>query len=217
MTIKEVTLFTNNIQEQRQFYKTTLGMEIIMDTPKKIAFKAGSSILSFKYKEKMQPSHLAFNIPYNAIYDALKWLKERTDVISYDDEYVTDFSKWKAKAIYFHDADCNIMEFIAREDIEIESDIAFSSRSIISISEMAIATDDIENIYKEISKLRSIPIFDGSFERFCALGNHEGLFILIDKNTKKWYPTDEVAQTSDFIMTGDYNFSFLDGKIEEMS
>ena len=217
MIIKEVTLFTSNIQKQRQFYKTTLGLEIMEDTPKKIAFKTGSSILSFQYKSKMQPSHLAFNIPYNAIYDALKWLRERIEAIPYENEYVTDFSRWKAKAVYFYDEDHNIMEFIAREDIEIESDVAFSPQSIISISEMAIATDDIENVYKEISKLRSIPIYDGGFERFCALGNHEGLFILINKNIKKWYPTNEVAQTSDFIMKGDYNFSFLDGKIEEIS
>ncbi len=217
MIIKEVTLFTSNIQKQRQFYKTTLGLEIIEDTPEKIAFKTGSSILKFQYKTKMQPSHLAFNIPYNAIYDALKWLKGRTEAIPYKDEYVTDFSRWKAKAVYFHDADRNIMEFIAREDIEKESDVAFSPRSILSISEMAIVTDDIENVYETIGKLRPIPIYDGSFERFCALGSHEGLFILIDKTKKKWYPTNAIAETSDFIIKGDYNFSFLNGKIEEMS
>lgn len=216
MIIKEITLFTNNIQKQRHFYKTVLGFEIIIDTPEQISFKTGNSVLVFRYKKEMKPSHLAFNIPYNAIYDSLIWIQKRTNALMCYDSYVSDFSRWEAKAIYFYDADHNIMEFIARERINIESDVAFSPQSILSISEMAIATNDNEAIYKQINKLKPIPIFDGSFERFCALGNDEGLFILVNKTLKKWFPTDDDAYTSDFIIKGDYNFSFLDGKIEEL-
>ena len=217
MKIKEVILFTNNIQKQKQFYKTVLEFEQIEDSSDKISFNAGKSILTFQYKEIVKPSHLAFNIPSNAIYDALIWLRKRTEVLDCEGEKIADFSNWKAKAIYFYDADNNIMEFIARERIDIESDFAFTPRTILSISEMAIATDEIEAIYNTINNLKSIPIFDGDFTRFCALGNDEGLFILIDKNKKKWYPTMEDAFTSDFIIKGDYNFAFTNGKIKELS
>ena len=217
MKIKEVILFTNNIQKQRQFYKTVLEFEQIEDSSERISFKAGKSILTFQYKEGVKPSHLAFNIPSNAINDALIWLRKRTEVLDCEGEKIADFSNWKAKAIYFYDADNNIMEFIARERIDKESDFAFTPRTILSISEMAIATDNIEAIYNTINNLKSIPIFDGDFTRFCALGNDEGLFILIDKNKKKWYPTMEDAFTSDFIIKGDYNFAFTNGKIKELS
>ena len=217
MKIQEVILFTNNIQKQKQFYKTVLEFEQIEDSSERISFKAGKSILTFQYKEGVKPSHLAFNIPSNAIYDALIWLRKRTEVLDCEGEKIADFSNWKAKAIYFYDADNNIMEFIARERIDIESDFAFTPRTILSISEMAIATDEIEAIYNTINNLKSIPIFDGDFTRFCALGNDEGLFILIDKNKKKWYPTMEDAFTSDFIIKGDYNFAFTNGKIKELS
>ena len=144
--------------------------------------------------------------------------KHEPEVIGDADDYVSDFSNWKAKAIYFYDADHNIMEFIARERIDIESDVAFTPRTILSISEMAIATTDIKPVYEAINNIKPIPIFDGSFERFCALGNDEGLFILINKTIKKWYPTnDDEAFTSDFIIKGDYNFCFEDGKIKELS
>ena len=123
----------------------------------------------------------------------------------------------KPKAIYFYDTDHNIMEFIARERIDIESDVAFTPRTILSISEMAIATTAIEPVYKAINNIKPIPIFDGSFERFCAIGNDEGLFILINKTIKKWYPTNDEAFISDFIIKGDYNFSFENGKIKELS
>jgi len=152
MKIKEIILFSNNIQNQRQFYKTVLGFEMIEDTAKRISFKIGTSQLVFMYKEKIKASHVAFNIPYNAIYDALKWLGDKVEVLQFENKKVADFSSWKAKAIYFYDADNNIMEFIARERIDIESDEAFTPRLIISISEMAIATDNIETIYKDINK-----------------------------------------------------------------
>lgn len=217
MKIKEVILFTNNIQKQKQFYKTILEFEQIEDSSEKISFEAGNSVLTFQYKEDVKSSHVAFNIPSNAIYDALIWLRKRTEVLDCEGEKIADFVSWKAKAIYFYDADNNIMEFIARERIDIESDFAFTPRTILSISEMAIVTTKIEVIYNSINKIRTIQIFDGDFSRFCALGNDEGLFILVDKNKKKWYPTMEEAFTSDFIIKGDYNFAFINGKIKELS
>jgi len=108
------------------------------------------------------------------------------------------------------------MEFIARERIDIESDTVFTPRLILNISEMAIATDNIETIYNRLNEIEPIAIFDGDFDRFCALGNDEGLFIIIDKNKKKWYPTMDEALTSSFIIKGDYNFSFIDGEIKEL-
>jgi len=217
MKIKEVILFTNNIQGQRHFYKAILGFEQLVDSQEKISFKAGESILTFQYKKDVKPSHLAFNIPSNAINDALIWLGKRIEVLDCDDGKIADFSNWRAKAIYFYDAENNIMEFIARERIGIESDVAFSPNSIISISEMAIATEDIESIYNSINTIKPITIFDGDFNRFCALGNDEGLFIVIDRTRKKWYPTMDEALTSDFIIKGEYNFAFANGKIKELS
>lgn len=217
MKIKEVILFTSNIQNQKQFYKSVLGFEQLVDAPEIISFKAGESILTFQYKADFKPSHFAFNIPSNAINDALIWLRDKTDVLDCDGENIADFSNWNAKALYFYDADKNIVEFIARERINIESDVAFLPHLIVSISEMAIATSNIEGIYKAINTMKPIQIFDGDFNRFCALGNDEGLFIVINKNIKKWYPTMEPAYTSEFIIKGDYNFAFTDGKIKELS
>jgi catechol 2,3-dioxygenase-like lactoylglutathione lyase family enzyme len=216
MKIKEVILYSSNIQKQKHFYKSVLGLEQLFDAPEKISFGVGESIITFQYKEDFKPSHLAFNIPSNAIYDALIWLRDRTEVLDCDGGKIADFSNWNAKAIYFYDADKNIIEFIAREGINIESDVAFAPDSIMSISEMAIATDDIERIYKSINSIQPISVFDGDFNRFCALGNDEGLFIVINKNIKKWYPTNDEAFTSEFIVKGDYNFAFTDGKIKEL-
>jgi catechol 2,3-dioxygenase-like lactoylglutathione lyase family enzyme len=218
MRIDEITLFTTNIPKQKHFYKTVLGFEILTDSKNKISFKTGASVLTFEYDSSVNPSHLAFNIPFNAINDALIWLKKRTDVISYNNTHITEFENpWDAKSIYFYDDDKNIMEFIARERIEIESDVAFSPQSILSISEIAIGITEITPIYNTINTLKSIPVFSGDLERFCALGDDQGLFILINKTLKKWYPTSDTVLTANFKIKGDYNFSFRDGKIKEIS
>jgi len=84
MKIKEVILFTNNIEAQRQFYKIKLGFEVIEETSVKISFKVGESVLVFQYtEEEIKPSHLAFNIPYNAVYDALRWMRDKVEVKHY--------------------------------------------------------------------------------------------------------------------------------------
>jgi len=213
MKIEEIILFTNQVEKQKEFYQHVLDFDLVFNSEEKISFKIGDSLLSFQYKKDVKAAHFAFNIPSNRIDDALVWLKERVTILPDGEADISNFESWNAQAIYFYDADHNIVEYIARQDLNIASGKAFSSKSILSISEIAMATTDISEIYETISSIKPIPVFDGNFERFCALGNHEGLFILIDKNIKTWHPTGEQAYTADFIISGDYNFSFIDGKI----
>ena len=215
MRIDEIILFSTQLENQKHFYKYILGLEQLADSPFEISFKVGVSVLTFRYKKEIKPSHLAFNIPPNAINEAERWLKKRLKIIPSGDGNITNFERWKAKAIYFYDADQNIIEFIAREAIEAKKEADFSVSSLLSISEMAIATTHIETLYKMINDIKRIPIFDGNFSRFCALGDHNGLFILIDNTKKKWYPTNDEAFTSEFIIKGDYNFSFVNGVIDK--
>lgn len=213
MKIEEITLFTNQIEKQKQFYQNVLDLDLVFNSEDRITFKTGNSLLSFQYKKDVKAAHFAFNIPSNKIDDALVWLKKRVTILPDGEADISNFESWNAKAIYFYDADNNIVECIARQDLNIESVVEFSSKSILSISEIAIATTNISKIYEAISSIKPIPVFDGNFNRFCALGNHEGLFILIDKTVKTWHPTGEMAHTADFIITGDYNFSFIDGEV----
>jgi len=216
MKIDEVILYTTSIKEQKHFYGSILELDLLIDLPNKVSYKTGNSTLTFQYRRHVKPSHLAFNIPHNKIQEALLWLQSRVEVIDFEGEFVSDFSNWNAEAIYFYDVDKNIMEFIGRKNLNVESTARFSSKAIISISEMAIATDNIQSVYNTINTFKEIEIFDGNFDRFCALGNDEGLFILINKNKKKWYPSMDKAFTSDFVIRGDYNFSFENGIIKEL-
>ena len=217
MKIKELILFTNNLNKQLEFYTNVLELELVKQTSKSFSLKVGCSKLTFKFRENCRPYHIAFNIPLNKENQALNWLKQRVDLLPFGDNEIIEFEHWNAKALYFYDADNNILEFISRKELKINSEEAFSSNSILNISEIGIGTSDIKSIYNSINTIKSIDIFDGSFERFCAIGNEEGLFILVNKSVKKWFPTDDEIYVSDFIIKGNYNFEYVNGKIIEIA
>ncbi|EDP95641.1 VOC family protein [Kordia algicida OT-1] len=213
MKISELTLFTTNLSEQRDFYTNVLELPLIASTAEKFTVKIGVSSLTFVTSEQANPAHFAINISSYKIQQALSWMQQRTDILLCEGEQIADFSNWNAAAVYFYDKDGNIVEFIARKDLDIVNTHPFSATDLLSISEIGIVSDDNEAIYHQLNAILPIEIYDGNFKRFCALGNVEGLFILVNHTKKKWFPTQEEAHVADFHIKGDYNFRFLNGKI----
>lgn len=217
MKMEKLILFTNNLELQVDFYATVLEFQIINSTPESCSFKIGQSTLVFQYKKESAPYHFAFNIPSNKEDEALKWLKERVEILLFDENEIIDFSSWNAKSIYFYDADKNIVEFIARKNLNLNFTEKFSSRSILNISEIGVVTTQIQALFKRLNQIREIDVFSGDFERFCAVGDENGLFIIVHNQLKKWFPTGDKIYNSDFIIKGDYNFEFKNGKVIEIT
>ena len=211
MKISELVIFTTKIQDQLLFYKEYLKLELVDKSANQITFKTGLYYLSFKKSEDSVQAHFAFTIPNKSIEDARAYLlKRNVELIESGTDFITDFPNWKAKSLYFYDADRNIVEFIERGDIPITQE-KFHPNSIVSISEIAIPTNNIKSVHKKLDRLKPIEVYYGDFDRFCALGNPHGLFIVFDHRIKNWYPTDEKAYPADFIIKGDYNFHFKGG------
>lgn len=213
MKISELTLYTINLEEQKQFYTQVLELPLLSFDKESFTVKIGISLLTFEKVKTANPAHFAINISSDKIQEALHWIQKRTEILPCEGEDIADFSNWNAEALYFHDADKNIVEFIARKDIDSVNTDPFSILDLISISEIGIVSEDNKAIYEQLQMIHPIPIYDGNLERFCALGNAEGLFILVNKTKKKWFPTQEEAFVADFQLKGDYNFAFTNGKI----
>ncbi|MCX2679684.1 VOC family protein [Galbibacter sp. EGI 63066] len=213
MKVTELILNTNSLESQKDFYVDVLGLDIIAYENSKISFRVGSSVLSFIPEKPAGVYHFAFNIPPYQEKEALKWLKKRVKVLPFETDEIIDFSSWNARAIYFYDADKNIVEFISRRDLKHEKGKKFSAKSLMNISEVGIASTDIGTIYSTLNNQKKLPVYDGSFREFCAAGNEEGLFILVNKNEKKWFPTDDEIFISDLKVVGDFNFEYKSGKI----
>lgn len=201
MEIKELKTFSSKVEKQTAFYNQLLGLEVIESKNDSTSLRIGKSILKIEYKVNATPYHFAINIPSNKILEALGWLKGKAEILRDGTNEIHNFDNWKAKSLYFYDEDRNIVELIARQNLNILSNCNFNSTLFIELSEIGLATT---NIKKEVRYLQSdvgLTIYDGGSERFCAVGSENGLFICVDKNKKKWFPTNDKAFSSSFEIT----------------
>lgn len=198
MKIKELILYSTKIEAQKKFYGDLLGLPILHANEKEISFKIGNSVLKFIKNIESKPYHFAINISSNKVLEALKWLKERVEIQKDGREEIVDFSAWNAESIYFYDAENNILEFIARKNLDIIKFGAFNSEDLLEISEIGLATCNFREKYDFLTSEVGVSQFGGGKEIFSALGSENGLFILIDIEQKNWFPTNDKAFAAEF-------------------
>lgn len=200
MKIKKLTVYTSQIKQQLKFYRDELNFEVKYHSEESFEVVAGYSVLRFEYKENATPYHIAFHIPDRQEEEALAWVENKMTVLRNNNEKIIDFSNWQAMSVYFYDEDKNIMEFISRRDFSKPDSAIFNPASVVGIAEIGMATDDILEKFEKINLECGLNKFDGDFEKFCAIGEPEGLIITINKNEKDWFPTFDKASVSDFRM-----------------
>ncbi|MCG8577193.1 MAG: VOC family protein [Flavobacteriales bacterium] len=219
MKIHELEIFTSKLKQQTTFYTQTLGLSIVEQTSSSASFQIGNSKLKLVQKENSTPYHYAINIPANQEKEALEWLKQKVEILKDEELEIQHFDFWDAYAVYFYDEDKNIIELIARKTLKNESDQPFSEKSLLEISEIGVPTLDIEQEYQHLNTTSGIPIYSGSTERFCAIGDEHGLFIIINTSLKKeWFPTEDKPFFSSFKIkfaegNKEFKFAYTEGKI----
>ncbi|BDD10756.1 hypothetical protein FUAX_31880 [Fulvitalea axinellae] len=199
MIFRELKLFTTQLRKQEDFYTKTLGMTLLESEADNFKVLAGRSILEFEQSETATPYHFAFNIPSHSEAEAIEWLKKRVKILTdKQGTEIQDFVNWNAKSMYFYDTDRNIVEFIARRNLEYQTSTPFGGNSIVEISEIGVATSDIEPAFRFLENNLGVSIYDGSFEQFCATGEERALFILVNRNKKDWLPCGDKVYASGF-------------------
>lgn len=198
MKIEHLQLYTNRLQEQMEFYEQQLQLPVKITSKTTFQVQLGFSVLEFQEQEAATPYHIAFHIPANQEQEALEWLKQRVEILKDEDEEIIDFPGWNAKSIYFYDRDKNILELISRRHCFPSEGETFSSENLLGISEIGVATNNVKGIFDFLQEHTGLEKFTGDYERFCATGDDEGLFIVINKNKKDWIPTGDKAYSSGF-------------------
>ncbi len=194
MKIQRLILNCKDLEQQQAFYNTSLGLVLLEKSANHFVVKVGTSLLEFHLGALPSKYHFAFNIPSNQIKEALIWLQQKTSILSFEGKKIQDFYNWNAEAIYFYDADGNILELIARKNSQIQSQGEFSAESIINISEVGVPSANIEKLFKDLQKGTGIEQYSGDLESFCAAGDEDGLFILVNEIHKNWFPTSKPAK-----------------------
>jgi len=197
MQILEIELATNNIDKTETFYTEILGLKPKSKSQDSISFSTGESILTFVKSDVKNPTyHFAFNIPCNKLEDAISWTSARLGLIKIkENEVVADFKTWNAKSIYFCDNNGNILEFIARFNLENKSEKPFDINSIESISEIGIVTENPQEFAEKLITEKHLSHFKNGAEseKFSILGDDNGLLIIV-KTNRNWYPTEHPAK-----------------------
>jgi catechol 2,3-dioxygenase-like lactoylglutathione lyase family enzyme len=190
MKFDRLTLLTNRMDELRQFYIDRLGLPLLTATENQFACRIGASELCFKSTNKPAYYHYAINIPSNLLMDAMGWLAQKgIDILPFEGAKKVIFEDWNAEALYFHDPAGNIVEFIARKNLNIIVNQEFDSALLLSISEIGIPYTSPNAFIQTLINDFNIPHYSGDLHRFAALGDEEGLFIIVDPEQKKWIPT----------------------------
>ena len=198
MKITFLRIFTTNFAQQLKFYEEVLQLPINKVSDAVFQVKVGFSILEFEERTGATPYHIAFHIPARQEQDALNWLKKKIGILEDDGHEIVDFPAWNAKSIYFYDADKNILEFISWRDLYPLVKKVFSAEGILGISEIGLATRNVREKYDFLNDNLGLQKYSGDYERFCATGDDDGLFIIINKDRKNWIPTGDKAYASDF-------------------
>lgn len=197
MKITEIELLTENLPSTETFYTEVLGLQLIDKKDNSITLLAGNSKLTFLKSAQVNPRyHFAFNIPKNKLEEAILWANNKLELITTEgNEVIATFEAWNANSIYFYDNNLNIVEFIARHDLDNASTKPFDQTAIESISEIGLVTDNPLALAEELIQLHELTYFSKSTksESFVALGNDEGLFVIVVTN-RNWYPTKQKAE-----------------------
>ncbi|WP_228011950.1 glyoxalase [Flavobacterium hungaricum] len=141
---------------------------------------------------------MAFNIPNNKLDEAIQWCKNKVDLISIEDQnFIANFENWNANASYFYDNNGNLLEFIARHDLDNSQMAAFSSKSILNISEIGIVNENPLELGKQLAAKHGLEFFskNTNSEIFAAIGDDEGLLIMVKPN-RNWYPTQTPSESN---------------------
>ncbi|SMC65750.1 VOC family protein [Moheibacter sediminis] len=224
MKIKELTLLTHKLLQEKIFYTKTLGFELVNEDLNSFSVKVGWSILTFQESNDQHNYHYCFLIPSNNLNEALHWVEKKWNIIEMEDSQKTvHFDTWNADSFYFHDASGNIAEFIVRYDMNNPGDAEFDVESILCVNEIGLPTTDIQQLSFVLEDNLGIKFWKGDMNRFGTVGSQEGLFLLPNYNLKKtWFPTELNIQPDPLNITIEINentieLQYLNGEIEILS
>ncbi len=193
MRFKKVHLLCNNAARQQAFYTGPLGMALVDSYENGFSVRAGQTLLEFSTsgEAKDTPYHIAFNISPSLVSTVVPFLSEKSvSLIRKDGTSLIDFPNWNAKSVYFYDAEQNILEFIARYNLDNAAiDETFSARHILNVSEVGIPVDNTAAFIETLQSHAALAVWKDYGEQFKAVGDEEGLLIVVTKG-RHWFPTE---------------------------
>ncbi|MGE6556543.1 VOC family protein [Exiguobacterium artemiae] len=211
MEITAATLWTNDVKPMQDFYTETLGFPLVEETNTTFTLQIGTSRLRFELDTTEQPKqyHFAFNVPGDAFRLAKEWLRHRVPLLIEDGKDEIFFENINAHSVYFYDPDENVVELIARHDVNPNKSLdSFSVHNILDIGEMNVTTPDVAGVGAKFAEL-------GVFHRYHQPMNvdflnflgapEDGTHLLLGREARTWLFSPKPAITSPLVLELDVN------------
>ena len=194
-----------SIAELKKFYTSLLELPLVSEQTDRFMIRAGETTISFVQVKEIDAApfyHFAFNIPENKILKAREWQLKRTELSSapsqlIDEKFPKDvrhFQNWNAHSIFFWDPAGNLVEYIARHDLDNRADGEFSSKDLLCASEIAFIVNDADVIADELSSSFNLNQYKGGDANFRAIGDENGL-LLVMKKGRVWEGHTTISKT----------------------
>lgn len=198
MRIQKLTLQCNDAGALKAFYGETLGLYIHYQDKHSFELLTGPTTVRFVENTALQKPyyHFAWNIPANLCEEAATWIKEKNIQLLTEPgttNEILDFIDWNAHAIYFYDPAGNIVELIARHNLDNNSSTVFDADGFLEISEIGVVAKDDDKAYHYITEELHVPFWKGNRKDFNALGDEHGLFITVPEG-RQWFMSEKHAE-----------------------
>jgi catechol-2,3-dioxygenase len=188
-------MYTNKLKHLKGFYGNVLGLHILETSSAHFTVSIGTSTLTFRESNQHTLYHFAINIPGNQFTLAKHWALDRVTLNREDAVDEIYYSRFEADAFYFEDPVGNVIEFIARRNMDKWS--GFSVDSLLSLSEVSITTPFVEEVGEQLQSI-GIPIsghVDIEPSELNFLGSKDTYILLVPPN-RRWYFSKRMSETS---------------------
>jgi catechol 2,3-dioxygenase-like lactoylglutathione lyase family enzyme len=192
MQIQSLTLYTNQLAEQRYFFTQQMSFEISEESITAFGIQVGKTTLRFVEAPIQGKYHYCFLIPSNQLDASIKWLRDRDiPIIKIEgDRIVQHFANWNADSVYFYDGAGNLVEFIVRYNLDNDHPEPFDQQQILNVNEIGMASRHPKQLNDQLTERIGSLFWKGDLERFGTFGSESGLLLLVNSQVKTdWFPT----------------------------
>ncbi|MEQ7865395.1 hypothetical protein ABQ137_01960 [Xanthomonas sp. WHRI 8393] len=150
-----------------------------------------SSLECVQAQQPVGSVHLAFNVAPSRFDAAAQWIGERSKLLA-DPHGRRQFQLdgvWQSRSVYFAGPDGAVLELIARRAVQdvAAGDGAFHGDELLCVSEIGLPSNDVAVVTSSVAHHFGVRPFAPALEGFAALGDDDGLLIVVDQ-ARRWFP-----------------------------
>ena len=188
MRFTSLTITASDLERAAAFYEGVLGLDVRRTPGGFEAIVGRTTLVVLQGATAWGGIHLAFTIPRNRFDEGKTWLAARTplSVMDGSDELHLPDAPWCSRSVYFRGPDGIVLELIARDNLHNDSTEPFASASLLCVSEIGMAVQDVRETVARLHAEFGAPPFGSGGDEFAPIGDDDGLFIVVAEG-REWF------------------------------